>query len=178
MGCHTWFSVPYITDREEIRKLATEHILKDLKGGKRSKKWNEPDFPNNIFLKNSDDTITSYASDMIDGHTCILDGNIYMDVLDYELMKYNERTGSNISKRDYEEIDSIGLFNLYDCFRAYGYPDNILRSYEETIEFICTYQYSGIHAIPGEPAIKTFEDTDQKLKLFFARYPCGIITFG
>jgi len=54
----------------------------------------------------------------------------------------------------------------HDLFRESGYPETVLTSFEETIKYIKEYN------------CQTFDFTEEKLKLFWCKYPNGRIEFG
>jgi len=90
MGCHTWFSVPYLTEFEEIKKLSIQEINRqDYKYAK------DYIIMYNFAIENN---LKSVICDLAMGqikHHCNSDGiNIYMDVSDYEFLKYNEKHGN------------------------------------------------------------------------------------
>ena len=55
---------------------------------------------------------------------------------------------------------------FHDLFRAAYDEDTVLKSFEETMEYI------------KDNNCQTFEYTEEKLKEFFNKYPKGVIEFG
>ena len=80
------------------------------------------------------------------------------DFLDKKFNKiciYNRFNGDYYINIDYPNL-----------FRVGGYPDIVLRSYEETIKYINVYK------------AEITNENKQKLKEFWKKYPDGIIEFG
>lgn len=67
-----------------------------------------------------------------------------------------------------EFIDNKGLYiadtGFHDVFRKYDYPNDILFSLDESLEYI--------------NSCDVFEDTVGRLKEFWSKYPNGMINFG
>ena len=201
MGCHTWFSVPFLTDKKEIIKLAQKYINSEK------------------YLSSSAKKMFQYAIDneLVDPCcqlACISpnkpgisqkDNNswsLYLDIQDFSLLKYNEKNNTNI-KRYSDEFHKLKLETYSDEPRIGGYPDIIIKSYEEMCSFIST-GYDGINydendkEIPfhydfyfsGEIDWKNGEKSNlgvnqeyrdkilNDIKQFFINHPKGIITFG
>ncbi len=173
MGCHTWFSVPYKTDKEEIIKLAQEFLNKSeymSLGHKQMYQWA---IDNKI-----EEPVCELASFEID---CNRQGewSLYKDVKDFSIEKHNEKSGLSIDKYDYDACEKAGIESYSDEPRIGGYPDRIIRSYDDMIDFMSTgfTDDSGKH-------YDFYYDKERKedfmsgIKQFFINHPQGIITFG
>lgn len=173
MGCHTWFSVPYKTDKKEIISLAQKLIdnSKYLSSGhKKMYQWA------------IDNEIKEVVCELAAGESdCNREGDwiLYKDVKNYSVEKYNEEHGTNIDKYDSKACDAANIENYSDEPRIGGYPSNVIKSYKEMVKFI----KSGYTDEEG----KHFEfrcDADrmtqvmQGIQTFFINHPDGIITFG
>ena len=64
----------------------------------------------------------------------------------------------------------IGVDDFHDVFRKYGYPDDKLFSYDETIKYIENEK--------NECYVRDKEHTYKQLKDFWDKYPDGMINFG
>jgi len=174
MGCHTWHSVPYLVGKEEIlkkAKLKIEEYYPD-----KSKKYDREHRAMHEY---------AIANEL---ETCIADifGNriedwkLYEDVKYVSLMKYNEEHGTN-----YDSIYDVSQ-EIRETFESYsdeprigGYPDTVIHSYDEMVEFMKT----GFTDDQGRK-YDFYYDEDRKdqfmggIKEFFTKHPDGIITFG
>lgn len=145
MGCHTWFSVPFITDKEKIKQDALEELERK-------------DYP----YRAQEKKMYQYAIEQD------------LDHIIASIAANNAKYSQLLIVKDgllYEENDQY-----HDVFRCSGYPTIILRSLEETIDFINTYEFTdgngNIHKC------ETSEHTIPIITEFFEKYPDGIITFG
>ena len=147
MGCHTWFSVPFITDKEKIKQDALEEL-------------NREDFPYSAQEKQ----MYQYAIEQD------------LDDIIVRIAICNSKYSNKGILHTANGKVYIDCKNYHDAFRCYGYPLNILKSLEEAIDFINTYEYKDrngdIHKC------ETSEHTIPTITEFFEKYPDGIITFG
>jgi hypothetical protein len=173
MGCHTWFSVPYKTDKKEIISIAQKWLDDNKymsKGHRRMYQWaidNEVCEP-----------ITELASFDIGSSR---DGEfiLYKNIEDFSVEKYNLENGTNIDKYDYEACEKANIESYSNEPRIGGYPDKVIRSYDEMIEFMKVgyTDEKGNH-------YDFYYDEDRidnvmsNIKKFFIKHPDGIITFG
>lgn len=147
MGCHTWFSVPFITDKEKIKQDALEELeRKDYAYSAQEKKMYQYAIEQDL-----DDIIARLASNNSKyenvGLIQTTDGKLYKDSAKY-----------------------------HDAFRCSGYPIIVLKSLQETIDFINSYEYK--HRDGTVLKCETSEHTIPTITEFFEKYPDGIITFG
>jgi len=176
MGCHTWFSVPYKTDKNEIIELAKQYLVKNYQTDDFQKMYEY------AIIEELQDVVCQFASDECDcGH--YENWILYKDVYDYSLELYNKDHDTSYSKYDNFFRENDVLESYSDEPRIGGYPERIIRSYDEMVEFIKTghdeYERNGevIHCdfYIDENRI---EKVMNGIKEFFIKHPDGIITFG
>ena len=187
MGCHTWFYVPYENNKELTIQKAQEWL--------NSK---EADYIDDDHRKMYQYAINAQLCNVccklayLYPLSCINIGwQIYIKIDQHVLNKYNEEHNTNyeslystIEDKDLYELLSSELYG--DCPRIGGYPENIIKSYDEMVEFINTgytdedgEHYDFYHA--DEVLIEDKEALDRVLKVikeFFTKHPQGVITFG
>nr|QBM02707.1 hypothetical protein [uncultured archaeon] len=173
MGCHTWFSAPYETDKKKIINLAQEWLNKTeyiSAGHRKMYQWaidNE--------LEEPVCELATFETECNRNENWIL----YKDIRNFSVEKYNKENGTSYYKYD-TFFDKNNVLESYsDEPRIGGYPDDIIHSYDEMVEFMKT----GYTDKEG----KHFDfhlDEDRKemvmngIKTFFTNHPQGIITFG
>ena len=174
MGCHTWFSVPFITDKEKIKQDALEELNRvEYPYTEQEKKMYKYAIKQDL-----DQIIAEIAcSKYYKLHTKAVSGIIYIDANDAEVERYNKENNINLNRFDnYKDVQNLNLKFWGNAFRCAGYPKIILRSLKETIDFINTYEFTdddgNIHKC------ETSEHTIPTITEFFEKYPDGIITFG
>lgn len=173
MGCHTWFSVPYKTDKKEIIELAqkwlntVDHVSP---GHKKMYQWA------------IDNEIVEPVCELATFETdCNREGNdwvIYKDVTAYSVEKYNLEHGTNIDKYDYEARNAANIESYSDEPRIGGYPDKRIHSYDEMVEFMKTGHTNEYGHYDFELDETRKEMVMNGIKQFFINHPQGIITFG
>lgn len=168
MGCHTWFSVPFLKGKENIIKLA-------------QKKLNENPYISESYKKMYQYAIDEELEDPVlelvsEGHS--EPWILYKDISEYSLAEYNRANNTNIEKYS-PEYNRIKIESYSNEPRISGYPNNVIRSYEDMISFMET------GFIDDENKHHVFRlDEDRKeyvmnsIKRFFSNHPEGIITFG
>ncbi len=155
MGCHTWFSVPVVTDKKEILKLAQSFL----------------------------DTTTYFSESQ---------KAMYQLAIDNELVDPCCELAASGTEELEQEVE--GEWTMYkdvsdnycDEPRIGGYPDKIIRSYDEMIKFIEAgfegVKYEGGEKIPHHYEFYYEESRKEsfmgRIKEFFDNNPEGIITFG
>lgn len=173
MGCHTWFSVPYKTDKKEIIELAQNWLNKTdyiSIGHRKMYQWaidNE--------VKEPICELASFQTDC----NIQLDWTLYKDIYDYSLEKYNKKNKVNIKKYSEEANKLTEIESYSDEPRIGGYPDKIIHSYDEMIDFMKT----GYTNEEGTHHDFYIDDNRKEMvmngiKQFFINHPNGIITFG
>lgn len=173
MGCHTWFSVPYKTDKNEIIKLAQEWLDKAehiSSGHKQMYQWaidNEIEEPVC--------ELASYETDC----NREFEWTLYKDVKDYSVEMYNLKNGTSIDIYDYDACEEAKIENYSDEPRIGGYPERVIHSYDEMVDFMKT----GFIDEEGRQRDFYYDENRKEsfmggIKTFFERHPKGIITFG
>lgn len=138
MGCHTWFKVPLGVTKEEIIKKAKDYLDSD----------------DSSWMHESTKIMYRFAVDKELCEPCCnlaypeylnIDWIIYIDPTDLALLKYNEQHGTNYDSR-YSKVktdkgdvyisDFANLESYSNEPRIQGYPDKIVRSYDEMLEFM------------------------------------------
>ena len=183
MGCHTWYSVPVVTTKEEILKIAQEQVnewAKEPWFSESDRKW---------YQYAIDAELIGPVCDMCTEYKTEESGKwiLYMDITDFSLLQYNKANGTSYkSEHDVPEEEDEFLERYPDNPRIGGYPDNIIRNFAEFMEFYT----KGFVDKEGEQHnfywnIKQQKgEEDQRAKIlkeieqFFEKYPQGIITFG
>lgn len=175
MGCHTWFSVPYKTDKKEIITLAQEWLNKAghiSEGHKKMYQWaidNEVPEP-----------VCELASFDVDGNGNIdpKEWIIYKGVTCLAAENYNKEHGTSIETYNYTEIDKLDIERYSNEPRISGYPDRVIRSYDDLVNFMST----GFDNEYGHHDFIIDEDRKERvmegIKTFFIKHPKGVITFG
>ena len=172
MGCHTWFSVPYITDKEKIKELAKEEICNECYTSDFVKMYLYA--IDNGFM----DVCCELAINAINRtaaryHLNSGNGIINMDIEDYALMMYCEAYNVSVNKHiDSDYINALGLDYWHDTFRVGGYPEVYLNSFAEVLDFINKYE------IKYNTRVDFSQEAQTSVMQFFEKYPNGNIHFG
>lgn len=173
MGCHTWFSVPYKTDKKEIIELAQKWLDKTdyiSPGHRKMYQW--------VIDNEIEEPICELASFETDCNRQS-DWTLYKDIYDYTLEKYNRENKVNIQKYSEEAIKLTDIESYSDEPRIGGYPNKVIHSYDEMIDFMKV----GYTNEEGEHYEFYIDENRKKMvmngiKQFFINHPNGIITFG
>jgi len=157
MGCHTWFNKRLTIPVEQIKKEAISNIEIVIKRWESYKSTDQQ----MIFLGLTEERIENM---LIFLNRCLQRCHKnYLGTISY---------GYSLEK-------SIHLFDgifyedaeYHDLFRRGHYPDDILKSYDETISYIENNIDKISFHISKEWSI-------EKLKEFWTKYPDGLIYFG
>lgn len=176
MGCHTWYSVPYKTDKKEIIDAAqkwlneAEHISI---GHKRMYQYAIDKEIIEPILE-----LASYYFNLSDRDNT--KWILYKDADDYLLEKYNKENGTNIETHDYISISKLNIDRYGDVPRIGGYPEDIIiRSHDEMVEFM-KKGYTNDEGQHYDFYYNKDKETEimSNINKFFTNYPEGIITFG
>ena len=73
----------------------------------------------------------------------------------------------------YQECDENYETIHHDLFRVSNYPETVLHSYDEYMQFV-TNPENGAYLYPGEK----WEDVHKEMEEFWNKYPDGIVNFG
>jgi hypothetical protein len=175
MGCHTWFSVPFKTDKEEIIKLAQDYLNSVTHYGDDYKKMYQLAIDHGL-----QGPILELAADGSDSNVRDPDNWIlYKDIVDNSIEEHHKKTGVLIDRYDYEAQKKEGLENYSNEPRIGGYPDRIVRSYDDMVDFMKTGHTlsDGTHCDFNCDADR-LDKVMEGIKQFFFKHPDGIITFG
>lgn len=169
MGCHTWFHKKINVSYEEAR----DSLVKKYKSNiELTQKW--IDNPNDDeyvdMLKYYEYYTIEYLTEQneIDRRKLRMVESGYCK--EAVMRKYDNNTIDKFNV--YHYIKNVGMFvdcEYHNLFRIPGYPEDMLFSLEETIEFIkinknFIYWYAN--------------DWEKRLNEFWEKYPDGMITFG
>lgn len=192
MSCATWYAVPVIKDKAEILKLAQKkldwNILKKYMTEDRRKMYQ---YVIDAELLDPLGDLIEIRTDEPNEPKYELSGTdwiIYQDPNDIAVQKYNAQYGTYhqyINSVPKEHLDGLDTYG--NTPRIGGYPDIVIKSYDEMISFM----HNGFIDEDGIPFNfwwhdfkdpKILEEEKQKaiaqVKRFFTNYPDGIITFG
>jgi hypothetical protein len=177
MGCHTWFSVPYVkNDKAKVIELAQEFVNTSPYLTADHKKMYQYAIDAELH-----DVIKELATSLGDGKDYGEPWTLYLDITDYSLMEYNKLNGTNYkSKYDKEVYEKIDLESYSDEPRIGGYPEHIIiRTYDQMVEFMKT----GFDDKEGKHYNFYYDESRKEnfmegIRTFFYRHPDGIITFG
>lgn len=165
MGCHTWFYKKIDVDFETMRNF----VLKEYNESANTyQKWIlDPTDKDYLSLLEAypDWTIDKISDwkDAIERRITMIKKGLCKEAT---INKYCE-----FSKGISRHIKGKGIFiecGYHDVFRKYGYPDDVLLSYEETLYYI-DYPPNECHL---------YEGSLERLKEFWDKYPDGMIDFG
>ena len=171
MGCHTWF----------YKKMETQPTLQECK---------------DMVIRILQEEIQS-CQDYIDGKEDDEDMlRIWEQYDPQELLKEYRESLNRVNNNDEEFIFEEATHVIYmkdweagvviyhkgdfyvsarnlphDIFRTWGYPEDVLESYEDFENFIATHDYA-------LSQYDTLEETKQAMKKFWDDYPDGLVEFG
>lgn len=183
MGCHTWFSVPHTTGKEEIIALAKKYLAETNYISPGHKKMYAYAIQEELL-----EPVLELAAYQVEGsEKDHIDWVIYKDVEDYSLEQYNIKNNKKIKKysKEYNKIREK-LEHYSDEPRIGGYPETVIRSYDE-MEQAMKNGLVGTSYEKGKEEKKIFhfqyeeerkENFMNGIKQFFINHPKGIITFG
>ena len=184
MGCHTWFSVPVVTDKKKILELAQEWLSNDKHISESSKQMYQYAIDNELITPCLELACNTYNENNIEYNdlSIVFDNKwiLFKDVKDNSLCEYNKKNGTN-----YTSVYDDNVYNKIEleCYsnepRIGGYPDKIIESYQDMVDFMKT----GFTDEDGKKYDFYYEEDRYNIfmngiKLFFERHPKGVITFG
>lgn len=163
MGCHTWFYRKIERTQEEANKsciagLKSNRMLnwKIFRNptGYRGINWEECCESSKESCLNSINIINRKIKAICNGY--------------YQKAVWNHQNDKELT----EYIEGKGLYiedtGFHDIFRKYDYPEDILFSLQETLDYINNPKNN----------CTVYENTIEKLEKFWNKYPDGIIRFG
>lgn len=163
MGCHTWF----YRKIERTQKEANESCIKGLKKSRRLL-WKIFKNPTGYRGINWEEDCDSSKE------KCLQSINIINRKIKAIYNKYYQKAVWNHQSDKELTIYIVNkrLFiedtEFHDVFRKYGYPEDKLFSLEETLKYIND----------PEKNCTIYDNTIEKLKEFWNKYPDGMIKFG
>lgn len=192
MGCHTWYRAAVVKDKDVILQIAQRKLNWSVEKGYTSEDHRK------MWQYAIDNELCNAVGDLVD--ICIDENEpsysqiegcgwvLYENPNNIALRKYNEQYGTAYEHTWYIPKEHQNLLDTYgDIPRIGGYPENIIRSYDEMIEFMekgfvdedgvhhkFYYKYSCEEVDVEEEK----ERAIAQVKRFFDIYPDGIITFG
>ena len=185
MGCHTWFyrKLPiqpdYNTCKAQLLHKYNENLVlykRYLEGKNLDKQDKElikfyPDYyGNKDWLTNSIQVLERLIR-IVDKNLCkeavMKRYRIDVPSTRYTLTFYHNGTFYVDFDENYNSIN-------HDVFRVSNYPDTVLHSYEEYLEFV-NNPLNGAYLQCKED---TWNKANKKMKEFWDKYPDGIVKFG
>lgn len=171
MGCHTWFykKMPNQPSYQECKDMAIKYCTANIQecydyiNGKITDEdminiWKQYD-PLEILTECQDELNQVFN-----------DNRQTIDNLVAHIMFLNN-TERNVI-RCHKGIFYISSNDLpHDVFRTWGYPEDVLESYQDFENFIVTNEYR-------LEQFDSLEETKQKMKQFWEKFPDGIVDFG
>lgn len=176
MGCHTWFSVPFVQGEEEIYKLAQQYVdtSPHFQPGGYKEMYQ-------LAIDNKLPGVVKELAGLIDDCSSYDDSwTLYMGVEEFALRQYNKENNTNLARyKDWELVESLNLESYSDEPRIGGYPEHVIRTYDQMVEFMKT----GFDNNEGQHFDFYYQEDRkenfmQGIRNFFYRHPDGIITFG
>jgi hypothetical protein len=179
MGCHTWYKLPYITGKEEIKKVAEKAIekwTKDKDISESRKRMYQYAIDEELL-----DVVTEIAAMGVDEYTeDIEEWVIYSDPNRKAIDEINKIHGTEYTRlHQLLKEHEIQVETWHDGVRIGGYPNWVIKSYDQLLEKIET----GYTDEDEQHYIFYYENNSkeaalEKVKRFFDKHPDGIITFG
>lgn len=159
MGCHTWFYRKIERTQEEAKQSCIEYLKYA-----RNLAWKIHRKPNGYFGIDWNSTkeeqlryvrLLNRQIRMVSNNLC--QKAVWNKQNDEDLVEYFEGKGLY--------IEDTGF---HDLFRKYDYPDDVLFSIKDTLDYIKN----------KENDCTVYENTIERLNEFWSKYPDGAILFG
>lgn len=169
MGCHTWFKIPSVIGKENI----IQYLKDEHEGYKTQKWWN-------------DGCEAEYQDILNRGGYDVLNFDYDFEINSEEIkdiISYSVHSSHLILKIDgeYKLFQTCSEFEN-DEPRINGYPDRIVTSYEDMLDFMKTGfdgEYKGkIHHFDFYYDENRYDFFMNNIKQFFIKHPDGIIRFA
>jgi hypothetical protein len=176
MGCHTWFKVPLVSDKELIIKKAQEYL------NSTESIWMTPS-TRQMYESAVTNELCTPCTDLAYPGSFAIDWIIYIDIQDWSLLEWNKNHSTSYESPFDKLPNGEALSYHLECYsdepRIGGYPDNIISSYKEMLEFMETgwTDEKGKH-YDFYYAEERYDQFMAGIKTFFEKHPLGIITFG
>lgn len=171
MGCHTWFykKMEKQPSYQECKDMLTELLNEEIQDcqnyidGKEDDEdmlrlWEQYD-PQKV-LKECQESLNRVNND---------DKEFVFEEATHVMYLRNVEAGVVIYHKGNFYISARNL--PHNIFRTWGYPEDVLESYEDFENFIATHGYRLVR-------YDTLEETKQAMKKFWEEYPDGIVDFG
>jgi hypothetical protein len=167
MGCHTWFYKKIEGPTEEqIRKDLVVYFQETIQfyDSALNQKESLDDLTKEVLVGVSDEELEVERDEFLFLYRRFASGEMGID-------EVNENWASSRFSRHIEYSRKGGWYETddslpHDLFRIGNYPETLLFSLEETLDFIKTNKCT------------VYEYTDEKLGDFWAEFPDGMIRFG
>jgi hypothetical protein len=167
MGCHTWFYKKIEGPTEEqIRKDLVVYFQETIQfyDSALNQKESLDDLTKEVLEGVSDEELEAERDEFLFLYRRFASGEMGID-------EVNENWASSRFSRHIEYSRKMGWYETddslpHDLFRIGSYPETLLFSLEETLDFIQTNKCT------------VYEYTDEKLRDFWAEFPDGMIRFG
>jgi hypothetical protein len=170
MGCHTWFSVPLEKNKDSIIKEAQKNL----------DTFSLSDDNKKMYQYAIDNELMDVCCDLGYPEYSFYDCIIYQDIREYSLKEYNRENGTTYDSEYHDDVfNKIELESYSNEPRISGYPERVIRSYDDMVDFMST----GFDDDKGNHH-NFYYDEDRKetfmegIKIFFEKHSEGIITFG
>jgi hypothetical protein len=167
MGCHTWFYKKINSPLdEEIKKTVIERCSKELDFLERlinDRGSIDADFLE-AYPEFDSEWVTNNKSFWLDLKERTENGTIETDELYERYCDWSNDLTEHVKDKGW----FIECDEFHDVFRKYGYPDDKLFSYQETMDYIND---------PKNECV-VYDHTDEHLKRFWDKHPDGLILFG
>ena len=176
MGCHTQYLVPVVHGIEAIKQLALEYLNRnDRYLHLSSRQMYEYAIANDLYEPIMEMACNNYESKCTwaDDDQWVL----YKEANHVAVEEYNRVHGTNY--RSWMTMQEIQIDWYGDEPRIGGYPERVIRSYEDMVDFMATgfTKENGDHC-NFYYAPERYDHIMAMIRRFFINHPTGIITFG
>lgn len=178
MGCHTRYLVPVVHGIEPIKQLARHNL--------NSGRWYVSPSHRQMFEYAIDNDLEEPILEVAckhydDGYTWSgTEGEwiLYKEANKVTLEEYNRVHGTHYSWHS-PAVENLGLEHYGDEPRIGGYPERVVRSYEDMVDFMTTgfTKENGDHCNFYYPP-ERYDHIMAMIRRFFNNYHNGIIVFG
>lgn len=181
MGCHTRYLVPVVHGIETIKQLAVEYLNRnDSYLHSSSRQMYEYAIANDLYEPIMEMACNNYEQK----YTWAGDEEwvLYKEANHVAIEEYNRVHSTNY--RVWSQIpEGLGLDWYGDEPRIGGYPERVIRSYEDMVDFMATGYIKGKGTehpqhINFYYAPERYDLIMAMIRRFFDNHPTGIIVFG
>ena len=169
MGCHTWYKIPTAVGKENI----IQYLKDELENYKKQRWWDdECEAEWQYLLSKGGFEALNFDYDFEPNLKEIQDELSYSIHSTHLILKVGG---------EYKLFDTCSEFNS-DEPRISGYPNRIVTSYEDMVDFIKTGFDGERHGKPYHYDFycdeSRYDHVMDRIKQFFIKHPDGIIRFG